>query len=116
MSNEISRKDFLKLSGLATLLPMTNVVGRIGDFELVESPDQYGGFLIKRLAKDKPPYEIDEATFERFDACNTMFGRSRWDEDYIAMLDAAPQGVAQQKLEDGVPGWNVFETEFRESA
>lgn len=117
MSNKFSRKDFLKLSGLAAAaIPASTVVGKMGDYELVESPKKYGGFLIKRLAKESTPFEIDESTFERFDQFNTMFGRSRWDPTYQAMLDAAPKGVAQKKLEDGVPGWNVFESEFRESA
>lgn len=117
MTNKISRKDFFRIVGAsAAVFPVTKIVGQMGDFDLVESPDQYGGFLIKRLAKDSLPYEIDEATFKRFDSCNTMFGRSRWDEGYQAVLAAIPDDIADQKLAAGVPGWNVFETEFRESA
>lgn len=120
MSKKLSRKDFLKFAGLsAAALPAAKVVGRMGNYELVESPEEYGGFMIKRLSKEEPfPYEIDEANYHRFDQFNNMFGRSAWDEEYQKEYQAAGSQLENslKKREAGVPGFNVFEHEFREAA
>lgn len=120
MTKKLSRKDFLKVAGLsAAALPAARVVGKMGDYDLVESPEEYGGFLIKRLAKDEPfPYEIDESKFERFDQYRNMFGREQWDEEYKKEAFASGNQLENslKKREAGVPGWNVFEHEFREAA
>lgn len=81
MSNEnLSRRDFMKLAGLAGLsMPLTRVVGKIGDDEIVYSPEQYGGFLIRRHSKDNPPYEVDDSVYQRFDQTNEVFSRVQWD-------------------------------------
>ena len=50
IKKKISRRDFLKTAGLAGLaLPVANVIGKIGNYEIVSSKEDYGGFLIKRL-------------------------------------------------------------------
>ena len=120
MSKKLSRKEFLKFSGLAAAaIPAAKVVGKMGEFDLVESPSEYGGFLVKRLAKEEPfPYEIDEENFERFDEYRTMFGRATWDEEYIAENAAVGTQLenSMKKRAAGVPGWNVFEHEFREAS
>ncbi len=120
MSDKLSRKDFFKFAGLAAAaLPTARVVGRMGKYELVESPAEYGGFLIKRLARDDPfPYEIDEEHFERFPEYNHMFGRATWDEEYIKQREAVGSQAenALKKREAGVPGWNIFEDRLRESS
>lgn len=56
-NTKLNRRDFLKLGGIAALsAPAVNVIGKVGDHEIVESEEEYGGFLIKRHAKDEPPY------------------------------------------------------------
>jgi reductive dehalogenase len=85
----------------------------------VESPEEYGGFLIKRLAKEEPfPYEIDEEHFERFPEYKNMFGREQWDEEYQqeAFASGSQLENSLKKRAAGVPGWNVFEHEFREAS
>lgn len=120
MSKKLSRKDFLKFSGLAAAaLPTARVVGKMGNYDLVESPEEYGGFLIKRLTKDEPfPYEIDEENYTRFPQYNNMFGRATWDTDYQAQLAAVgtQQENGLKKRAAGVPGWSVFESEMRNAA
>lgn len=119
MSNKLSRKEFLKFSGFAAAaLPATKVVKTVGDFEIVESPEEYGGFLVRRLSEKKPPYEIDESTFERFDEYNTMFGRATWDEDYQALYNANGSQAENRAKKNaaGVPGWNNFEINLSTAA
>ncbi len=119
MSQKLTRKEFLRFSGLAAAaLPAAKVIGQLGNYELVESPIEYGGFLIKRLAKgDAFPYEIDEENYERFEEYRTMFGRATWDEDYIKEYNAqGTQGEnALKKLQAGVPGWNIFDTNLADA-
>ncbi len=83
----ISRRDFLKLGGLAAVsLPAITKVGSIGGDDLLESKEAYGGFLVRTRADDDPPFQIDEANYERFDAKNAIFSRMTWDEPFIEMI------------------------------
>jgi len=95
----VSRRDFLKMGGLAALsLPVASMFGKAGEYNLFESPEEYGGFLVRKLDKVQPPYQVSD-TYQRFDATNTIFGRMFWDPKVQALLATPPVG----KLGD--PGW-----------
>lgn len=59
--------------------PTTQVVGHVGDDELVICPEEYGGFLVRRHRLGHPPYEVDEAQYRRFDQKDDLFSRLSWD-------------------------------------
>jgi len=102
---KISRRDFMKVAGLAGVsLPVANVVGQIGNDDLISSPQEFGGFLVKRLAEDKPPYEIDSNQFERFDQYYDAFNRMNWDADFQATLPVdGGFGVVADPMKPGLP-------------
>lgn len=119
MTQKISRKEFLKVAGLAAAaIPAVQVVGRIGNDEILESKDQFGGFLVRRKAggADNFPHRIDMNKFERYKSYNNMFGRNRWDEEFKAKKAALPQDVKDQKIAANDPGWTPFDVALRTSA
>ena len=68
MTNKINRRDFLKLGSLAALsAPAVNVIGKLGDTEIVKSKDEYGGFYIRRHTQEQPPYDLDDRIYQRHD-------------------------------------------------
>lgn len=100
-SKKISRRDFLKLGGLSAVsLPVIRKVGNIGDQILLESEDMYGGFLVRQLEKDNPPYEVDDSVYKRFNAKYGIFSRNTWDEEYLERVEAI-----QEVYEAGQPGY-----------
>jgi reductive dehalogenase len=73
----LSRRDFLKLGGLAAMsAPVVNVIGRVGDYQVLESPAMFGGFWIKVHDPNDPPYELDMNIFERKPGTDSAFGRN----------------------------------------
>ena len=89
---KITRRDFLKMGGLAGIsLPIITRVGQLDDQEYLESEEAYGGFLIRTLADDEPPFFVDESKYKRFDATNLIFSRNIWDDDYIKQVDKVEQ-------------------------
>jgi reductive dehalogenase len=69
----LQRRDILKLGGLVALAaPAANVIGRIGDYELVESKEDFGGFTIRRHSHDNPPYKLDESIYKRHDVRRSL--------------------------------------------
>ncbi len=108
----IHRRDFLKLAGLAGIsLPAVSVVGKIGRDEIVSSPDQYGGFLVRRLAKDDPPYQVDDTIYKRFDEAYQMFSRANWDEGYRARIGPFMSRPAEN-IQERVPGLTRLDYAF----
>jgi len=88
MNNKISRRDFLKLGGLAAFsLPAISNVGQIGDFDLLESKEKFGGFTIKTRKDDDPLFEFGP-NYTRFDATNVILSRDWWDEEFIEKAEA----------------------------
>lgn len=64
---KINRREFLKLGSLMALsVPFVNVIDKIGDAEIVESEEEFGGFAIRRHKKEDPPYKVDDH-YQRFD-------------------------------------------------
>ena len=67
-NQRINRRDFIKLSALAGMaLPAATVVGSVGGMEIIESPDEYGGFYVRRHKLGKPPYTVDDKVWKRPD-------------------------------------------------
>ncbi len=74
---EINRRDFMKLSAMAGMtlpaatvagaLPTATAIGSIGGTDPIESPDEYGGFYIRKHSPENPPYKIDANVFKRPD-------------------------------------------------
>ncbi|MCB2160468.1 reductive dehalogenase [bacterium] len=117
MSQNISRKGFLQLAGLAAgTIPSAKFISKIGDYNLYESPEQYGGFLVRRRVGDEPPYEIDPTIFKRFDEYNILFAQAGWNEEYKAVKAALPQDVGEQKKAARVPGFSPFEFALQNGA
>ncbi len=51
----LNRRRFLQRLGWTALaLPAATVMGKVGEWELLASPRDYGGFLVRRLPKGKP--------------------------------------------------------------
>ena len=70
---EFSRRDFLRVGGLATVsLPAVRIVQQMEGYDLVESGEKYGGFLIRRHTHDDPPYELDDELYDRPDARKSL--------------------------------------------
>ncbi|MDJ0753626.1 MAG: reductive dehalogenase [Ardenticatenaceae bacterium] len=85
----LNRRDFLKLGGLAAVaLPTITKVGTVGEELLLESPEAYGGFVVRTLADDDPAIKVDEDIYERFDSTNVIFSRIMWDEEYIEKVNS----------------------------
>ncbi len=109
---KISRRDFLKLGGLAAVsLPTINKVGKMGEYDLLESPEAYGGFLVRNLKGDEPAIEVDDSFYERFDSKNVIFSRNVWDEDYIARVNAV-----EKVFEPGDPGYDRIDVALADGA
>lgn len=100
MANKLNRRDFLKLGGLtAVSLPAIDIIGKLGNDNLLASEEVYGGFVIRQLGKGEGPYQVSE-DYERFDAKNCIFGRMPTDpiiQEIIATTQ--PMGTPDQ------PGW-----------
>lgn len=79
--SKINRRDFLKMFGAASIgLPAAQVIGHIGTDELVRQEAQYGDFLVRRHSKANPPYQVDDARYQRFHQKNILFMRALWDQ------------------------------------
>ena len=103
----MNRRDFLKMGGLAAIsLPALNVVGRMNGYELVESEEQFGGFLIRRYTKDNPPYQIDDSQYHRPDF--------RKVNDMPSLLAMEPNAL--DKMEAKESGYSRYEGALHSSA
>ena len=117
MSKEksLTRRDFLKFGSLSALsLPLINVINRIGTDEIISSEEIFGGFLVRRLSKGEPPYDVDNSIYERMDARNNGFSRMLWDGEFVNNifegLGPPPRGETGFKREDEAlsnAGWTA---------
>jgi len=83
-SGEINRRDFLHLLGLGTAalaggLFSPRVVGRTKRGVLIESSEEYGGFLVEKLTGGDLPYQYDPQRLKAFNEKMTIFSRNFWD-------------------------------------
>lgn len=93
MSTEkkISRRDFLKLGGIGAIsLPIINKLEMLGENELLESQDLYGGFLVTKITKhDEALYQVDDEVYQRFHSKYAIFSRLLWDQEYSKKASSA---------------------------
>ena len=77
-NRRVNRRDFIKISALASMaLPTAQVVGSVGGMEVIESPGEYGGFYIRKHKLGDPPYTVDDKVLRRPDFVTNvkkMFG------------------------------------------
>ena len=82
----VNRRDFLKLIGISASSLGLGIAGpktmaRTKDGILVESPGEYGGFLVEKLNAKNFPYEYDTGKIKRMSEKSTTFSRNVWDPD-----------------------------------
>jgi epoxyqueuosine reductase len=107
---KITRRDFIKLAGLTSAaVPLTTIVKKFGNEEIVKSPELYGDFLVRRLKVNDTPYEVDHSIYKRFDQKYEMFGRSTWDEEWMASVNHFDN---MQAMMDNVPGLSQEDMAF----
>jgi reductive dehalogenase len=83
-NHSMQRREFIKLMGLgATSLGMGSanpeIVAKTPDGVLVGSPEEYGGFLVEKMANQSFPYEYDPSLLKRMSEKSTTFSRNIWD-------------------------------------
>jgi reductive dehalogenase len=87
MSNpSVNRRDFLKLIGIGASslglgIAAPKLLARTWEGTLIESPDEYGGFLVEKLNAKNFPYEYDTDRIKRMSEKSTTFSRNVWDPD-----------------------------------
>jgi reductive dehalogenase len=87
MSNQsIQRREFLKVMGIGTAaLGFSTIhpklVGKTANGSVVESPGEYGGFLVEQINNKNYPYEYDPKVIKRMREKSTTFSRNYWDPD-----------------------------------
>lgn len=113
---KLSRRDFLKLAGITGVsIPFVKVVGQIDGDDVVYSPDQYGGFFVRKLSDNEPPYEVDESIYERFNQKNEVFSRSDWDP-IIQESEAPYKGAIGEHLKNRDKGFTRLDYAFYTAA
>ncbi|MEX1275502.1 MAG: reductive dehalogenase [Bacteroidota bacterium] len=115
-NKKLTRRDFLTLAGLAGVsLPLAHVVGRVGGSDVLYSPDQYGGFLIRQQAEGEPPHEVDDAMYQRFDQRNEVFSRQQWDP-IIQEAEAPFANVVPNHMKNNDKGFTQLDYAFYTAA
>jgi reductive dehalogenase len=82
--NSIPRRDFLKWMGMGSTaiglsLSQSRLIAKTTRGTLVESPDEYGGFLVEKIRGKSFPYEYDTKTIKPMSEKSTTFSRNFWD-------------------------------------
>jgi reductive dehalogenase len=84
----VNRRDFLKLLGIGVSSvglgfegPSPKPIAKTKHGTLIESPGEYGGFLVEKLNAKKFPYEYDTEKIKRMSERSTTFSRNVWDPD-----------------------------------
>ena len=84
-TNNVSRRDFLKKTGLSlgaiSTIGSMSVVAKSRDGYLVESEGEYGGFVVEKLSGRKMPYQINPDKLRRMKEKFTVFSRNGWDPE-----------------------------------
>ena len=114
MSNQLTRRDFLKFSTLAAAaLPTANVLGKIGGDDVLYSQDEYGGFLVRKLSN--PSYQVDDSIYQRFDQTNEVFSRQQWDA-IIQESEAPYATMAAEHMQNNDKGYTRLDYAFYTAA
>jgi reductive dehalogenase len=82
--SSMNRRNFLKMAGigaaaLGTGLVLPTIVAETENGVLVESEEQYGGFLVEQLTKGNLPYKLDPSLLKPMSQRATVFSRNHWD-------------------------------------
>ena len=82
----MDRRDFLKVMGIGASvlgagLSTPRIVAKTSSGILLESPDEYGGFIVERLEGNKLPYQYDPDKLKKMSEKSTTFSRNTWDPD-----------------------------------
>jgi epoxyqueuosine reductase len=82
----IERREFIKRFGVGAAslglgCAVPKVVAKIPDGVLVDSPEEYGGFLVEEISDKNFPYEYDPSVLKRMSERSTTFSRNVWDPD-----------------------------------
>jgi reductive dehalogenase len=82
----VNRRDFIKLMGIGVSslgigIASSKSIAKTPDGLLVESPSEYGGFLVEKIDRMKFPYKCDPHTIKRMSEKSTTFSRNIWDPD-----------------------------------
>jgi reductive dehalogenase len=110
----LQEMGFPSLSNLS--LPAVYVVGRVGNDELVVSPEEYGAFVIRRHSQGDPPYQVDGSMYERFDQKHDLFSRLSWDVTLREnFLSEAPKAAAK-RMKANKPGSSRLDFAFYTAA
>lgn len=85
-NHSIERREFIKLMGVgAASLGFGNsaprLIAKTPDGVLVDSPEEYGGFLVEKFTDLNFPYEYDPNVLKRMRERSTVFSRNVWDPD-----------------------------------
>lgn len=82
----VNRRDFIKLLGIGASSLGLGIAGpkpiaNTRDGTLVESPGEYGGFLVEKLKAKNFPYEYNTEKIKQMSEKSTIFSRNVWDPD-----------------------------------
>jgi reductive dehalogenase len=82
----VNRREFLKIMGIGASslgigIAASKSIAKTPDGLLVESPSEYGGFLVEKISERKYPYECDPHIIKRMSEKSTTFSRNIWDPD-----------------------------------
>ncbi len=68
---------------------------------LLSSLERYGGFRVRQHPAGAAPHDVDDSTYQRFDAKNSAFGRMVWDramqESFAASKRSVSEVIASKK-------------------
>jgi epoxyqueuosine reductase len=82
----VDRRQFLALLGAGSAAVVSaastaRLIALTTGGELVESEQEYGGFLVERATAGRKVYEYDAAVLQRMSEKLTVFSRNRWDPE-----------------------------------
>lgn len=82
----INRRKFLQLLGVGTTalgvgIAAPKLVGRTANGVVVESEEEYGGFLVEKMKAGKLPYRFDPKVLKAMSNKTTVFSRNVWAPD-----------------------------------
>ncbi|MBN1271599.1 MAG: reductive dehalogenase [Candidatus Aminicenantes bacterium] len=89
---KIRRRDFLKITGfgaasLGTGLTASRLLGLTDRGEMIESPNEYGPFVVEKINGKSLPYRYDTQTLQRMSEKNNVFSRNLWEPVRIEAMD-----------------------------
>lgn len=102
--NDMHRRYFLARLGAGSAVlgagaAFPRVAGRTASGVLVESEDEYGGFLVEKLSGGTVPYEIDESVLKPMSEKATVFSRNVWDPVRREIIDSTDDVAAHNLVE-----------------